>query len=193
MLYRINFSLSKEDLTKITLGFGLLPLIMAISIMAGTASAQPTGTVGLGGQVGDPSGVTLKFREPNGVSYDFLAAWDTGDFLFLNVHGLFERPLGTQGNVHWFYGPGAFVGIRDRGRRNDDDVVLGVSAAIGVGVLVEHRPTFGPRPSDGWRLWRRHWSPLLLLIRKPGGCRKQPEPQDGQTGRHARYRIQRHY
>lgn len=106
------------------------------------AQSRRSSHVGFGGQLGDPAGVTLKFRNPGGVSYDFMAAWDSGDFFFLNVHGLWERHVGRHDNVHLFYGPGGYIGLRDRGRR-DDESVIGISAIVGLGVILEQFELFG--------------------------------------------------
>jgi len=130
--------------TSVRFGLGLVILLVGLLAINDPVNAQRSSTsVGLGGQIGDPSGVTLKLRDPGGVSYDFMAAWDTGDFFFLNVHGLFERHVGRHDNVHVFYGPGAFVGFREDGRRRDDDTVVGISATVGLGVILEQFELFG--------------------------------------------------
>jgi hypothetical protein len=128
------------------LGVGLIVLLVGIFGLRETSVAQtgPRSSVGLGGQLGDPAGVTLKFRNPAGVSYDFMAAWDSGDFFFLNGHGLIESQIGRHRNVHAFYGPGAFVGLREHGRtRHDDEGVAGISATVGLGVILEQFELFG--------------------------------------------------
>lgn len=117
--------------------------VLTTAFMASPAAAQPTGgDVGLGLQLGEPSGVTLQFYNAGGPSWDFLAAWDIDDFFFLNVHGLFYRPLGNDRRVHLFYGPGAFIGFRDRGS-SDDDVVIGISGTLGIGFMIESFQIFG--------------------------------------------------
>lgn len=119
---------------------GLVLLIGAAC--APQASAQRTpGSIGIGGQLGDPSGVTLKFYNGRGPSWDFLAAWDSDDFFFLNVHALYERHLGRRPDLHFFYGPGGFVGFRDRGE--EDDVEAGISGSFGVGFLIEQFEIYG--------------------------------------------------
>lgn len=92
----------------------------------------------MGGQIGDPSGLTLKIYHPNSLSYDFLAAWDlSDDFFFLNVHGLYERPLGTTAGAQYFFGPGAYIGARN------DNLVLGISGTIGASFLIERFEFYG--------------------------------------------------
>jgi hypothetical protein len=55
---------------------------------------------------------------------------------------LYYRDIGQRNDVHLFYGPGAFIGIRDRGRDEDDDVVVGISGTIGIGIMVEQFQIF---------------------------------------------------
>lgn len=124
-------------------GLAVLLVGLLFSTHSSIAQNRSIGSVGLGGQIGDPSGVTLKFRNPTGVSYDFMAAWDTGDFFFLNVHGLLEKHIDRHDNVHVFYGPGAYIGLRDRGRRNNDDSVFGISAEVGLSVILEQFELYG--------------------------------------------------
>lgn len=122
-----------------------LAFLLGLFLTAGSVQAQRVpGAVGLGGQVGDPSGVTLKIYNPNTISYDFLAAWDLNDFFFLNLHGLYERPLELENvsGVEYFFGPGGFVGIRDRAEPVEDDFVFGISGRIGVNIPLEDRFEF---------------------------------------------------
>lgn len=122
-----------------SLVFGLTVLFSASS-----AYAQPSGgDIGLGGQVGEPTGVSLKVYQPGSVSYDFLAAFDLEDFFFLNVHGIFQRQLGDPDNLYLFYGPGGFVGIHDRPWNKDDDVALGISGRIGLSLFIEEFEIYG--------------------------------------------------
>lgn len=118
--------------------------LLILLFIATPAAAQPTGgDVGLGLQIGEPNGVTLQFYNPGGTTWDFLAAWSFDDFFFLNVHALYYRNLGDDPRLHLFYGPGAFVGFRDRESNADDDVVLGISGTVGLGFMIEEFQIFG--------------------------------------------------
>lgn len=121
----------------------LLFTLVLVFLLAAPASAQTraAGSIGIGGQVGDPSGVTVKLNNPGTYSLDFLAAWDLDDFFFLNVHALYDRRMNVDQDVYFFYGPGAFVGLRDRGG-NDDDVVLGISGSFGLGLFIDRFELF---------------------------------------------------
>ncbi len=112
--------------------------VFAALLFSQEAFAQRApGSVGIGAQIGEPSGVTLLVYNPQRTSYDFLAAWDMDDFFFLNSHALFEQHFGRSNRAHFFYGPGAFIGLRDRSNDRDDEVVVGVSGRVGVGYLFD--------------------------------------------------------
>ena len=119
-----------------------LLIISAFLLLDQPASAQRApGDIGLGLEIGEPSGITLFVYSPPGPSWDFLAAWDIDDFFFLNLHAVFERHLGARNDLHFFFGPGGFIGVRDRG--DDDDVVIGISGTFGLGFLIERFEIYG--------------------------------------------------
>jgi hypothetical protein len=120
----------------------LLSLLLALSATPASAQRMP-GSIGIGGQIGDPSGLTLKVYNPGRMSYDFLAAWDLDDFFFVNAHGLFSRHVGNRDDLHFFYGPGLFLGFRDRARDEDDDVVAGISGTFGLGYVFDRFELYG--------------------------------------------------
>lgn len=74
-----------------------------ISSTEGTAQ-RAAGDVGLGIQVEQPTGLSLKIYNP-GTSTDFLAAWDWDNFFFLNIHAIFDTHLNDEQTIHFFYGP----------------------------------------------------------------------------------------
>ena len=119
---------------------GALVGALGLTSAADAQAQQRRGNVGLGGQVGEPSGLTLKLYRNPGFAYDFLAAWDLDDFFYLNVHGLYEKPL-QDSPLRYYLGPGAVLGVRDRPRR-DDEVVLGVSATGGLNFFIEQFEVF---------------------------------------------------
>lgn len=114
-------------------------LVAAFSIPQFVQAQRAPGSVGIGFQIGDPSGVSLQFYGPEPY-WDFLAAWDSDDFFILNVHALYERSLANRRDLFLFYGPGAFIGFYDRG--DDDDVALGMSGTVGIGYLIEQFELF---------------------------------------------------
>jgi hypothetical protein len=98
--------------------------------------------IGLGGQIGEPAGVTLKIRNPGATSIDILAAWVGDDVFFVNVHGLLEKHISSNEKLHLFYGPGGYVGFHDL-VNEDDEVVAGISATVGLGYMIEQFDLFG--------------------------------------------------
>ena len=125
--------------------FTLLLLAFAFTATIATSPAlaqREPGSLGIGAQFGEPTGFNLKFYNP-GMSYDFLAAWDLDDFFYVNGHGVWERHLNQSGRAHVFFGPGAFVGFRERENEDGDDTVAGISATAGLGFLFNRFELFG--------------------------------------------------
>lgn len=115
-----------------------------IVLFAGAPQARaqsPAGNVGIGGQLGDPSGLTLKLYQRPGFAYEFLGAWDLNNFIFLNAHALYERPI-PDSPLRYYLGPGVLVGIREGDGDDDDDVVVGISGEFGVNFFVERFEVF---------------------------------------------------
>lgn len=121
----------------------LLPLVLLLAMCAAVPSAhaqRTSGATGLGGQIGEPTGVTLKIYNAGAPSYDFLAAWDLDDFFFLNVHALFEDDLDADGidpDLEWYIGPGGFIGILDT--PGDDESLIGASGTIGLAMIFNNQ------------------------------------------------------
>ncbi len=116
-------------------------LVFVVAVGAGMVSSSHAQSVGVGGQLGEPSGVTLKVYNANSPSYDVLAAWSLQeDNVFLNGHLLVENRISTTNldrPLEWFVGPGAFVGL-------SGDGVLGVSGTVGLNlILTDHISIYG--------------------------------------------------
>jgi hypothetical protein len=108
-------------------------------------SVQAQNGLGIGIQAGSPSGITAKLYGRGDMALDFLAAWDSlRDMYFVNVHGIFEQPIG-RGPTNFFYGPGAFVGgERQRDTfRNGDIFVAGVSGSAGINIFFGNVEVYG--------------------------------------------------
>lgn len=80
---------------------------------------------------------------------DILLAWDIDDdkydFFFVNVHGLWFKPLNASSpQFNFYYGPGAFVGLREHEDRFDDDhdVVIGASGNFGLNMEIDRFDVF---------------------------------------------------
>ncbi len=101
-----------------------LPLLAPANIQAQQVS--------LGAQFGAPTGIALKIEAPQG-TFDALAAWDLGSFLFLQAHQwMLYGPLypEQQKDISYFTGPGAILGIRVHERSSE--VVVGLSGNFGL-------------------------------------------------------------
>ncbi len=122
----------------------VLPLAILLLSVQALRAQPPAGAVGIGAQFGQPTGISLKFSNPSGMSADLLVAWDLGDFVFFNLHGIYERPISGR-NFYLYYGPGFFLGFRDtNGRRfQNDDLALGISGNFGLAVLIDRLEVFG--------------------------------------------------
>jgi hypothetical protein len=113
-----------------------LGLALAFLTVPMEADAQRRGDVWIGGELGDPSGIVVRPSYDNERRvYEFLAAWDLDKFFFLNVHRLQEKHLNDERTLHFFYGPGAFVGIESN---PDDEAVVGISGRVGLGYGLEN-------------------------------------------------------
>lgn len=118
----------------------ILTLLALTTTVTPAAAQRTSGAVGLGGQIGEPTGVTLKVYNANSPSYDFLAAWDLDDFFFLNAHALFEDNLDADGidpELEWYIGPGGFIGVSDT--PGDDEALIGASGTIGLTMIFNNR------------------------------------------------------
>lgn len=97
----------------------LLVLLGVLALAAPAARAQ----FGIGGLVGDPTGVTVKIGRSGGVAVDVGLSND----LFVQAHYIVResRIAGTSADVRFLFGPGGFL-------RNSDDAIAGVSALFGL-------------------------------------------------------------
>jgi len=123
--------------------FALLALVIGIGLATPTHAQRTSGSVGVGAQLGDPSGVTLKIYNQGAPSYDFLGAWSgVNEFFFLNAHALFENSISADNldqPLEWYVGPGAFIGTFEGGGPFSGEAVIGVSGTIGLQmVLADH-------------------------------------------------------
>lgn len=115
----------------------VLTAVFGLAVLtAAPVQGQDRSGTALGGQIGSPAGLTLKLDQGGGQAIDLLAAFDLDDFFFLNGHLLFEEGVGQEEGLHVLYGPGAFVGIYDRSTNQSDEVGLGLSGTLGLGLYV---------------------------------------------------------
>jgi len=115
----------------------LASLLATAAFLPQQAQAQRrSGDVGIGLQLGQPSGLSLAVYRPNSIGLDILAAWDLDDFFYVNPHGIFTTRLGDGDRFHLFFGPGAYVGIFERPQASEA-IRLGLSATGGLSVMFD--------------------------------------------------------
>lgn len=91
--------------------------------------------VGIGAQVGSPTGVSLKID-----SFDFLAGWNlNNDSFFGSVHYILAQPQlsPTAPGFRAYYGPGVFIGV------HNDNAQLGISFSLGLSYYIDRLEFFG--------------------------------------------------
>ena len=101
-----------------------LPALLALALcLAAPARAQ----FAIGGQLGDPTGLSLKFGSGSGALI-LAAGWDLNDSVSAEGHYLLRarRLQGADTNIRLFYGPGVFL------QSNDNRTNAGVSLGVGL-------------------------------------------------------------
>jgi hypothetical protein len=98
------------------------PLFCALLALA--LAAPASAQFAIGGQVGDPTGLSLKFGQGSG-SAILAIGWDLDESVSAEGHYLLrQRRLSGSRTASLFYGPGLF--LRTGGPRDDFGVSLGV-------------------------------------------------------------------
>lgn len=133
----------------------IFAVLFVMGLCAASLPAQAqriSGSLGVGGQVGAPTGVTLKFYNAGAASYDFLGAWDARDSFFLfNIHAQFHTSRDVEnieeGDLEWFIGPGAFIGVFGDDPNDDEfgqgETTIGPSGRVGLSyAFAEHFEVF---------------------------------------------------
>lgn len=138
-------------------------LLTSLALLTSSqALAQPAGgTLGLGGQVGGDSGLTLKSYRTDGLPFqnllharaaDVLLAWNLDGFFFVDAHLLREEPI-PDSPLHYFLGPGLFF------LAGGDEFATGVSGNFGVNffsgpfeVFIQLTPRLGLLPATSGTL-----------------------------------------
>ncbi len=114
----------------------LLPALLFV--LAIPLAAQPGG-FGIGGQIGEPTGLTIKVQTPV-ASFGAAAEWDFGNYAFVEAHWIVAEPrLPIQrAAINYFYGPGLFIITQDVG-----DSSFGLSGNIGINYYTSQVEFFG--------------------------------------------------
>lgn len=110
-------------------------LLFALLLAAGPVAAQ--GSFGIGGQIGEPTGLTIKART-GPTAFDLAAEWDFDDFIFVQGHLLLSERRFPGSEVGYFWGPGLFIGSRSGG-----SAAFGLSFNAGVNYYTGPIELFG--------------------------------------------------
>ncbi len=150
------------DFRRVTWKLWFLVAVLFLSSINSPFAQRPSPSLGIGFQAGNPTGLSLQWYKNHGVTTDILLAYDLDRFYFLNIHGLWDVHLDQGQHLHFYYGPGAFVGVRRHEFDSRRDVAaLGLSGNLGLGLVVSRVEFFG------------QFTPRLELIKTtrftPGG------------------------
>jgi hypothetical protein len=108
--------------------FGIA-LLFCLPLNLAAQSQRPDKAFGIGFQAGNPTGLALQFYKAHGVSTDILLAYNLDDFLFLNIHGLWNTHLDQEQRFH----------LPD----NDNEFEAGLSGDLGLNFVVGRVEFFG--------------------------------------------------
>ena len=81
------------------LSFSGLALLICLFFGQVAQAQRADKAFGIGFQAGNPTGLALQFYRAHGVSTDILFAYNLNNFVFLNVHGLWNTHLDETD--HW--------------------------------------------------------------------------------------------
>lgn len=119
--------------------YPLLPLAIFLFFTVASQAQSVGNNWGIGIQLGQPAGISIKKHNSSGMSADILLAWDLDDFFFVNLHGVWEKNVSGANGLYFVYGPGVFAGFRERNRHRDDDdeLFLGISGTFGLSYYID--------------------------------------------------------
>ena len=117
----------------------LAPMALLLLFSTSNLAQSVENNWGIGIQLGQPSGLSIKKHNSAGMSADILLAWDLNDFFFVNLHGVWEKDISGAEGLHFVYGPGVFAGFKEhKPHRNDDDeIFLGISGTFGLAYYID--------------------------------------------------------
>ncbi|MEM0963990.1 MAG: hypothetical protein AAGK21_15795 [Bacteroidota bacterium] len=104
--------------------------LLSLSLLACVIAIPAQAQLGVGGQVGDPTGLSLKFGDGTGAAI-LAIGWDLDDAVSAEGHYLLRaRRLQGSRTARVFYGPGVFVVANDNRERFGVSLGLGLEARL---------------------------------------------------------------
>lgn len=138
-----------------------LTLALVTACLVGSVFARSAEAVGIGIVVGEPTGLSVKWRETRGGSVQMALAWSFRgeDRLVGTLDYVLGRPF-ERSEADFYYGLGIAVGATEGGRFGDGDAHLGLRLPIGIevfpdraiGVFFELAPGILLTPSSEFEL-----------------------------------------
>ena len=95
--------------------------------------------LGVGGQAGVPTGLTLKYYFNHNLNIIVVNTWSLERFLLLSSYVSYESPI-PDSPLGFYLGPGAFVGRDDSSK--DEDFKSGFGLVLGLNFFVEKFEVF---------------------------------------------------
>ena len=117
--------------------------------------SRPRSIYGIGGQIGEPSGISYKRFFKVGYAVDLLAAWDLNESFLAGMHVVNEQPI-PDSALNLYLGPGMYAGLTHT--KNRAQLRTGFSIQAGLNfysrrfeVFLQTTPTFDlvPRQTLG--------------------------------------------
>ena len=134
--YRFRFSVyanNRHNRTKRASSFLLITLILCtlplLFMLPAQGQSRPLSVYGIGGQIGDPSGISYKRFFRVGYAVDVLAAWDLDRSFLAGIHVVNEQPI-PDSAFNIFLGPGLYSGILQE--KNKNQLRAGLSMLAGL-------------------------------------------------------------
>lgn len=107
--------------------------------LAHAQTNNQTGALGLGVQVGSPTGLTLKYYPRKDFGLIVLGSWSLERFLLFSMHMTYEHPI-PDSPLRFFFGPGMEIGRE--GNVENSDIKIGASTIAGLNFFTEKFEVF---------------------------------------------------
>ena len=145
---------------KQTLRLGIVLLLFFLFIASAfiqetRGQSRPRSIYGIGGQIGEPSGISYKRFFMVGYAVDLLAAWDLNESFLAGIHVVNEQPI-PDSALNMYLGPGMYAGLTHTNKRAQLRTGFSIQAGLNFysrrfEVFLQTTPTFDlvPRQTLG--------------------------------------------
>jgi len=116
----------------------ILSLVLATAAFCVSVPSSAQAQTALGIQLGDPTGVSIRFTKPESSwAYEGLIAYNFDEFVTGELFLHRTQPLSDTDPITLFYGPGGYIGV------GNDVFTAGVSAQAGASYNIDRFDIFG--------------------------------------------------